>query len=91
MDFEDLEMGEGEGNTGARALDETPTWAVGAVCAAIILISIILEKVLHRTGEVYLFLFILHYLLIIIYSFPFFCYLILFFPSLFNTYPHKES
>lgn len=43
-------MGEGEGNS--RELDQTPTWAVAAVCAVIILISIILEKVLHLVGEV---------------------------------------
>ncbi|KAG8632204.1 hypothetical protein MANES_18G003100v8 [Manihot esculenta] len=36
---------------GARELDQTPTWAVSAVCAAIVMISIILEKVLHSTGE----------------------------------------
>ncbi|KAJ9186307.1 hypothetical protein P3X46_001897 [Hevea brasiliensis] len=36
---------------GARELDQTPTWAVSAVCAAIVMISIILEKVLHWTGE----------------------------------------
>ncbi|KAF2310249.1 hypothetical protein P3X46_035031 [Hevea brasiliensis] len=36
---------------GARELDQTPTWAVSAVCAAIVMISIILEKVLHWIGE----------------------------------------
>ncbi|XP_038716781.1 MLO-like protein 9 [Tripterygium wilfordii] len=36
---------------GARELDRTPTWAVSAVCAGIIVISIILEKVLHLIGE----------------------------------------
>ncbi|CBI40748.3 unnamed protein product, partial [Vitis vinifera] len=44
-------MGEGEGNS--RELDQTPTWAVAAVCAVIILISIILEKVLHLVGELF--------------------------------------
>ncbi|KAM4129106.1 hypothetical protein ACJW30_02G219400 [Castanea mollissima] len=33
-----------------RELDETPTWAVSGVCAVIIIISIVLEKVLHRLG-----------------------------------------
>ncbi|EEF52897.1 Protein MLO, putative [Ricinus communis] len=36
---------------GARELDQTPTWAVAAVCAIIVLLSIILEKFLHWTGE----------------------------------------
>lgn len=36
----------------ARALDQTPTWAVASVCAVIIVISIVLEKGLHRLGEV---------------------------------------
>lgn len=39
-------------STHARELDQTPTWAVSVVCAVIVLISIILEKVLHRVGEV---------------------------------------
>lgn len=43
---------EGGGHTKARELDQTPTWAVAAVCAVIILISIILEKVLHMFGQV---------------------------------------
>lgn len=36
-----------------RQLDETPTWAVASVCAVIVLMSILLELVLHRVGEVY--------------------------------------
>ncbi|XP_012073856.1 MLO-like protein 9 [Jatropha curcas] len=43
-------MGSAE-TPGARELDQTPTWAVAAVCAAIVLISILLEKVLHHVGE----------------------------------------
>jgi mlo protein len=35
----------------SRELDQTPTWAVAGVCAIIILISIALEKVLHRLGK----------------------------------------
>ncbi|KAJ8772605.1 hypothetical protein K2173_027782 [Erythroxylum novogranatense] len=48
-------MGGGGGGGGGRSreLDETPTWAVAAVCAAIVLISIILEMFLHRTGELF--------------------------------------
>jgi len=37
---------------GARDLEQTPTWAVSVVCAAMIIVSIILDKVLHRTGQV---------------------------------------
>lgn len=36
----------------ARQLDRTPTWAVAAVCAVIIIISIALEKILHKLGAV---------------------------------------
>jgi membrane-associated phospholipid phosphatase len=41
-------------STGAqtRELDKTPTWAVAGVCAVIIIISIVLEKVLHKLGAV---------------------------------------
>ncbi|KAK8995554.1 hypothetical protein V6N11_075825 [Hibiscus sabdariffa] len=35
---------------GERKLDQTPTWAVAGVCAVIIIISITLEKVLHKLG-----------------------------------------
>lgn len=35
----------------ARELDQTPTWAVASVCAVIIILSIILEKVLHLVGQ----------------------------------------
>ncbi|KAF7137215.1 hypothetical protein RHSIM_Rhsim07G0257100 [Rhododendron simsii] len=38
-------------NPGARALDKTPTWAVALVCAIIVLISILLEKMLHAVSE----------------------------------------
>ncbi|XP_020571305.1 MLO-like protein 9 [Phalaenopsis equestris] len=41
----------GGGGEGTRDLDKTPTWAVAAVCAVIILISILLEKILHRLGQ----------------------------------------
>ncbi|XP_038885853.1 MLO-like protein 9 [Benincasa hispida] len=45
--------GGGGGGAQSRELDQTPTWAVAAVCAVIILISIILEKVLHMVGELF--------------------------------------
>ncbi|PRQ19357.1 hypothetical protein RchiOBHm_Chr7g0216341 [Rosa chinensis] len=41
----------GGGGAGSRELDQTPTWAVAGVCFLIILISIILEKVLHLVGH----------------------------------------
>ncbi|KAK9145193.1 hypothetical protein Sjap_005096 [Stephania japonica] len=44
--------GEGEGLLShSKELDQTPTWAVAAVVAIIIVVSIILEKVLHHVGE----------------------------------------
>jgi len=33
-----------------RELDQTPTWAVAGVCAIIIIISLLLEKILHKLG-----------------------------------------
>ncbi|KAM7515991.1 hypothetical protein LguiA_005574 [Lonicera macranthoides] len=34
-----------------REIDQTPTWAVAGVCAIIIIISIALEKILHKLGQ----------------------------------------
>lgn len=45
-------MAGGGATAGSRELDQTPTWAVAAVCAGIVLISILLEKVLHSVGTV---------------------------------------
>lgn len=42
----------GGGDPNAKELDQTPTWAVALVCAVIVIISILLEKVLHKVGEV---------------------------------------
>ncbi|XP_024970827.1 MLO-like protein 5 isoform X2 [Cynara cardunculus var. scolymus] len=36
---------------GGRGLDETATWSVAMVCAIIVIISIILEKILHHVGH----------------------------------------
>lgn len=47
-----LGMAGGGGGGDSRELDQTPTWAVAAVCAVIVLISILLEKGLHHFGEV---------------------------------------
>ncbi|XP_006654121.1 MLO-like protein 9 [Oryza brachyantha] len=44
-------MGGGGGGGNTRELDQTPTWAVASVCGVIILISILLEKGLHKIGE----------------------------------------
>ena len=43
--------GGGEGG-GAKELDQTPTWAVAAVCAVLIVISILLEEAIHKLGLV---------------------------------------
>ena len=40
-----------ESSATTRKLDQTPTWAVASVCAVII-ISILLEKILHKVGTV---------------------------------------
>ncbi|CAA3007697.1 mlo 8 [Olea europaea subsp. europaea] len=34
----------------SRGIDQTPTWAVSVLCAIIIIISIALEKILHKVG-----------------------------------------
>ncbi|CAM8954046.1 unnamed protein product [Rhodiola kirilowii] len=39
------------GGAASRELDQTPTWAVASVCAALVIISIVLEKGLHRIGH----------------------------------------
>ncbi|PIA56910.1 hypothetical protein AQUCO_00700931v1 [Aquilegia coerulea] len=41
----------GGGDANSRQLDQTPTWAVATVVAVIIIVSIILEKVIHRLGK----------------------------------------
>lgn len=35
-----------------RQLNQTPTWAVAAVCTFFIVVSVLLEKVLHKVGTV---------------------------------------
>ncbi|KAJ0816176.1 hypothetical protein HanLR1_Chr00c0577g0760751 [Helianthus annuus] len=44
-------MAGGDDYSSERKLDQTPTWAVAGVCAIIIIISIALEKVLHKLGK----------------------------------------
>lgn len=45
-------MAASESSSQSRDLDRTPTWAVSGVCAVIIIISLVLEKVLHKVGTV---------------------------------------
>lgn len=54
--------GGGSGVSKPRQLDQTPTWAVASVCAIIILISIVLEKVLHHIGSVILLFFAFNFI-----------------------------
>jgi hypothetical protein len=42
----------GGGGGDVRMLDVTPTWAVAAVCAVIVIISILLEKLIHKFAKV---------------------------------------
>ncbi|KAK8697431.1 hypothetical protein V6N13_113580 [Hibiscus sabdariffa] len=39
------------GSGGGRSLEETPTWAVAVVCFVLVLISIIIEHILHMIGN----------------------------------------
>ncbi|KAL4302526.1 hypothetical protein GQ457_10G004660 [Hibiscus cannabinus] len=39
------------GSSGGRSLEETPTWAVAVVCFVLVLISIIIEHILHMIGN----------------------------------------
>ncbi|KAK4789109.1 hypothetical protein SAY86_020428 [Trapa natans] len=38
-------------STGGRTLEETPTWAVAVVCIVLVLISIIIEHIIHLVGK----------------------------------------
>ncbi|URE25839.1 hypothetical protein MUK42_25814 [Musa troglodytarum] len=46
--------GGGDGSS-SRSLVETPTWAVAAVCLVLVILSIIMEQVIHRIGKASLF------------------------------------
>ncbi|XP_061357445.1 MLO-like protein 10 [Gastrolobium bilobum] len=46
-----LAMASSESNSNSRDLDQTPTWAVACVCTVFILISLTLEKSLHKVGS----------------------------------------
>nr|KYP42041.1 MLO-like protein 8 [Cajanus cajan] len=43
-------MASSESSSGSKELDQTPTWAVACVCTVFILISLTLEKSLHKLG-----------------------------------------
>ncbi|KDP43787.1 hypothetical protein JCGZ_22414 [Jatropha curcas] len=43
-------MASSDSSSTQRELDQTPTWAVAGVCAVMIIISILLEKGLHKFG-----------------------------------------
>ncbi|XP_045786080.1 MLO-like protein 10 [Trifolium pratense] len=43
-------MASSESSSSSKDLDQTPTWAVACVCTVFILISLILEKSLHKIG-----------------------------------------
>ncbi|CAL9223331.1 unnamed protein product [Arabidopsis halleri] len=45
-------MAEDEKNVLHRQLNQTPTWAVAAVCTFFIVVSVLLEKLLHKVGKV---------------------------------------
>lgn len=72
-------MAGGGGSGEERKLDQTPTWAVASVCAVIIIISILLEKVLEKVGKVVflLLVFMVHFCVCVCVFFSF-CELFLF-------------
>ncbi|KAK6936024.1 Mlo-related protein [Dillenia turbinata] len=39
------------GGESGRSLEQTPTWAVAVVCFVLVVISIIIENIIHRIGE----------------------------------------
>lgn len=45
----------GGGGGDVRQLDKTPTWAVASVCAVIVVISIVLEKLIHKIAKVHIY------------------------------------
>lgn len=39
------------GDSGGRSLEQTPTWAVAVVCFVLVLVSIIIEHIIHLIGQ----------------------------------------
>ncbi|KAK7250753.1 hypothetical protein RIF29_33407 [Crotalaria pallida] len=50
LSYGDLGMASSESSNSSRELDQTPTWAVACVCTVFILISMTMEKSLHKVG-----------------------------------------
>ncbi|RDY04115.1 MLO-like protein 10, partial [Mucuna pruriens] len=48
--FGDLATAASESGSSSRDLDQTPTWAVAVVCTVFVLVSLTLEKSLHKVG-----------------------------------------
>lgn len=46
-------MGEDEQKVAERQLNQTPTWAVACVCTFFIVVSVVLEKLIHKVGTVW--------------------------------------
>ncbi|XP_077239390.1 MLO-like protein 12 isoform X2 [Tasmannia lanceolata] len=44
-------MAGGGGGAGSRSLEQTPTWAVAIVCFVLVVISILIEHILHVIGK----------------------------------------
>ena len=40
------------GAEGGKSLEQTPTWAVAVVCFVLVVVSIIIEHVIHLIGKV---------------------------------------
>lgn len=50
--YSSLVMAGGGGGGGERSLEETPTWAIAAVCAVFVIISFIIEHGIQSLGKV---------------------------------------
>lgn len=46
----------GDGGGESQALEHTPTWVLAVVCFIIVLISLVVERSLHRLGKVYIYI-----------------------------------
>lgn len=49
---ETVVVAEDERKVVPRELNQTPTWAVAAVCTFFIVVSVLLEKLIHKVGTV---------------------------------------
>lgn len=58
------------GSSEGRSLEQTPTWAVATVCSLLIVISIVIEQIIHKIGQVrihILFTYVLVYHFVVVY------------------------